>query len=278
MPDPTTFDIASVAAVSDGQVCTSLDGHVLTVTINRPRQRNAINQAVCRGVGTALAAADASNDVRAVVLTGAGDAAFSAGADLKALAAGEDVIPAGEPWQTWGLAGLVGQVVSVPVIAAVNGAALGGGAEIALACDLIVAGESAVFGLPEVQRGMVAGAGGAFRLVQQLPGRVALQMLMTGEPITSGRAQAMGLVNEVVADRETLTAAQALAGRIARNAPLAVRAAKRIALGIEGSDRPADREHWERTGREVAAVMLSEDAAEGPRAFAEKRPPVFVGR
>ncbi|MFZ2175042.1 MAG: enoyl-CoA hydratase/isomerase family protein, partial [Rhodococcus sp. (in: high G+C Gram-positive bacteria)] len=138
----------SQQTTTEDEVLVDFDEHVLTVTINRPRARNAINENVCRLVGSALERAEEDRDVRVVVLTAAGDLAFSAGADLKALAGGVPVVPEGEPWQRWGLAGVVGHYISKPIIAAVNGAALGGGAEIALACDLIVAARSASFGLP----------------------------------------------------------------------------------------------------------------------------------
>jgi crotonobetainyl-CoA hydratase len=251
-------------------------GHVLIVTINRPDARNAVNQAVCVGVGDALEEAEHDNDVRAVVLTGAGDRAFCAGADLKAITRGERIIPEGR--EAWGLAGFVGHYISKPTIAAVNGAAIGGGTELALASDLIVAARSATFGLPEVQRGLVAGAGGAFRLTQQLPMRVALEMLLTGDPITAERALELNLVNRVVEVDQVLAEAVALAERIASNAPLSVRATKRIALGFQGEGRPADVPLWELTAKETATVTGSLDAVEGPRAFAEKRAPVWQGR
>ncbi|MFZ2174962.1 MAG: enoyl-CoA hydratase-related protein, partial [Rhodococcus sp. (in: high G+C Gram-positive bacteria)] len=168
--------------------------------------------------------------------------------------------------------------ISKPIIAAVNGAALGGGAEIALACDLIVAARSASFGLPEVRRGLVAGAGGAFRLVDQVPRRVAMQMLLTGEAIDADRALELDLINMVVPDDQVRSAAAELARTIASNAPLAVQAAKRIARGQDGDACPGESEHWARTAREVDVLMASSDAAEGPRAFAEKRPPVWSGR
>jgi crotonobetainyl-CoA hydratase len=250
----------------------------MIITINRPEARNAVNEAVCLGVGDAMEEADRDVDVRVVVLTGAGDKAFCAGADLKAIMRGERIIPEGEQRRQWGLAGFVGHYIGKPTIAAVNGAAMGGGTEIALASDLVVAADTATFGLPEVRRGLVAGAGGAFRLATQVPHRIGLELLFTGEAIDATRALALGLVNRVVPATQVVEAAIELAERIAANAPLAVQATKRIALGYQGSDRPADAQLWELTAKEGAAVGGSADAKEGPRAFAEKREPVFTGR
>ncbi|MEO3787560.1 crotonase/enoyl-CoA hydratase family protein [Actinocorallia sp. B10E7] len=258
------------------EVLVERQGHVMIVTINRPEARNAVNEAVCLGVGDALAEAEQDREVRVLVLTGAGDRAFCAGADLKALARGERIIPEGR--EAWGLAGFVGHPISKPTIAAVNGSALGGGTEIVLASDLAVAAETAVFGLPEVRRGLVAAAGGAFRLVRQVPPRVGLELLLTGEPVTAARALELGLVNRVVPADRVLEEAVALAETIAANAPLSVQASKRIALGLRDGGRPAEAAPWELTAKETAAVLASQDAAEGPLAFAEKRDPVWQGR
>ena len=161
-------------------------GNVLLVTIDRPEARNAVNGEVSTQLGDALHEADTDPELRVVVLTGAGDQSFCAGADLKAISRGEDIFPAEN--RQWGFAGMVQHYVSVPVIAAVNGTALGGGTEIALASDLVVAADHATFGLPEVKRGLVAAAGGAFRLPEQLPHRIAMEMMLTGEPISARRA------------------------------------------------------------------------------------------
>jgi crotonobetainyl-CoA hydratase len=251
-------------------------GHVLLVTINRPQARNAVNAAVCIGVGDALEQADRDPAVRVVVLTGAGDKAFCAGADLKAIARGEQIIPAG--YEQWGLAGWVSHPISKPTIAAVNGVAVGGGTEIVLASDLVVAADTAAFGLPEVQRGLVAGAGGAFRLVEQVPLRIGMEMLLTGDPIDAARALELHLVNRVVPAGEVVEAALALAEKIASNAPLSVQASKKIALGLVDGDRPAERAGWDITTEAIKMTMGSADAVEGPRAFAEKRVPVWTGR
>ena len=253
-------------------------GHVMIVTINRPEARNAVNEAVWVGAGDALAEADRDVDVRVVVITGAGEQSFCAGADLKALSRGERIAPADPETLAWGFAGIVSHAISKPLIAAVNGTALGGGTEIALACDLAMAAEGASFGLPEVKRGILAGAGGAFRLARQLPGKIAMEMLLTGDPIDASRALELGLINAVVPRAGLIDAAVALAERIAVNAPLSVQASKRIALGIVDGRIASDDAAWAQTRKESATVMRSEDAREGPKAFAEKRAPVWKGR
>ncbi|MBB1011182.1 short chain enoyl-CoA hydratase [Dietzia kunjamensis] len=250
--------------------------HVLLVTLDRPEARNAVNGEVSTLLGNALHEADTDPGIRVVVITGAGERSFCAGADLKAISRGEDIFPAEN--RQWGFAGMMQQYVSVPVIGAVNGTALGGGCEIALACDLVVAADHAVFGLPEVRRGLIAAAGGAFRLPAQLPHRVAMEMMLTGEPITAGRALDLHLINHVVPADRLLDTALELAGTIAANAPLAVQGTKRVALGITDGGRPAEVDQWEVNDTETITVMTSEDAAEGPRAFAEKRAPVWKAR
>ncbi|WP_138842905.1 crotonase/enoyl-CoA hydratase family protein [Rhodococcus pyridinivorans] len=248
-------------------------GNILLITLNRPDARNAVNAEMCLVVGDALEEADRDPEIRAVVLTGAGDKAFCAGADLKAITRGERVIPEGR--EEWGLAGYVGHRITKPTIAAVNGPALGGGTELVLASDLVVAADTAVFGLPEVKRGLIAGAGGAFRLAAKLPPAVAMELLMTGESITAQRALELHLVNRVVPAADVVATALALAETIASNAPLAVQAHKRIALSQWTS---SDEIGWKTTSDALPTIASSEDAKEGPRAFAEKRAPVWTGR
>lgn len=257
-------------------VLTEHRGHVLLVTINRPQARNALDLDVATRLADAFDAAEADPAVRCVVLTGAGDQAFSAGADLKALARGERAIVPGR--EHYGFAGVVRHPMSTPVIAAVNGAALGGGTELALAADLVVAAEHATFGVPEVKRGLLAAAGGVFRLPEQLPRKVAMRLVLTGEPMGADEALRWGLVNEVVPAAEVVPTAIALAEVIAANAPLAVQASKRLALGMVHGDRPGEAGAWDRTGGEMARLLASADAAEGMAAFAEKRPPQWTAR
>lgn len=251
-------------------------GNVLVITLNRPAARNAVNGAVSAAVGDALEAANGDPEVRAVVITGAGDQSFCAGADLKAIGRGEDVMHPTHP--QWGFAGYVRHYIDKPTIAAVNGTALGGGSEIVLASDLVVAEESAQLGLPEVKRGLMAGAGGVFRLVDQLPRKIAMELIFTGDPISASDALKWGLVNEVVGDGGALEAAIRLAERITANAPLSVWASKRVAYGVDGGVVTGEERHWDRTEAEFATLLKSADAMEGPRAFTEKRPPVWTAR
>lgn len=251
-------------------------GNVMVVTINRPEARNAVNGAVSIGVGDALDEAQHDIEVRAVVITGSGDKSFCAGADLKAISRRENLYHPdhGE----WGFAGYVHHFIDKPTIAAVNGTALGGGTELALASDLVVADERAKFGLPEVKRGLIAAAGGVFRIVQQLPRKVGMELLLTGEPITASDAYEWGLINQVVKEGSVLEAALALAARVTVNAPLSVQASKRIAYGVDNGVVTDEEAGWQRTMNEMRALLRSEDAKEGPLAFAEKREPVWKAR
>lgn len=251
-------------------------GNVMVITINRPQARNAVNAAVSTAVGDALQQADHDPQVRAVIITGAGDKSFCAGADLKAIARRENIYHPehGE----WGFAGYVHHFIDKPTIAAVNGTAFGGGTELALASDLVVAADSAQFGLPEVKRGLIAAAGGVFRIVEQLPRKIALELLFTGEPMSAADAARWGLINQVVPDGTVLDAALALAERVTVNAPLSVQASKRVAYGADDGVIPAEEPGWGRITREFATLLASQDAKEGPRAFAEKREPVWQAR
>ncbi len=260
-------------------VLTELVGHVLVVTLNRPEARNAVNAALTQGLGDALERAAGDPEIRVVVLAGAGARTFCAGADLKAISRGEALNPPGT--EAWGFAGFVNHPISKPVVAAVHASALGGGLELVLACDLVVAAESATFGLPEVRRGLMAAAGGLIRLPEQLPRKLAMQVILTGEPITAETALRWGLVNEVVPTERVHEAAMDLAQRIAANAPLAVQASKRIALGMGSGDEaglPQERAAWRANDEAMIALMSSEDAIEGPTAFAQKRDPVWKAR
>lgn len=253
-------------------------GHILIATINRPEARNAVNAAVHVGLGTALERAENDPEIRAVIITGTGDQSFCAGADLKALSRGERLEPEDKVQRQWGFAGTVRHPISKPVIAAVNGFALGGGTELALYADLVVAADHAQFGLPEVKRGLFAAAGGAFRIVQQLPQKLAMEVLLVGEPFSATRALELGFVNRVVPLAQLMDSAIELAEKIAANAPLSVRGSKRIARGINEGQIDSDEAFWEANRREAKVVMTSEDAREGPLAFAQKRAPVWKAK
>jgi enoyl-CoA hydratase len=241
-------------------------GAVQLITINRPEARNALNRAVADGISAAVDELDASRDLQVGVLTGAGGV-FSAGMDLKAWVSGETPEIDGR-----GLCGITRQAPAKPLIAAVEGWALAGGFELVLACDLVVAGQSAKFGVPEVKRSLVAGGGGALLLPQRVPRAVALELLLTGDAIDAERARAVGLLNRVVPDGHAVAAAVQLADVIAANGPLAIAATKRIAL--QGPRWPPDRS-WDLQAEVMNPVFSSADALEGAAAFAEKRTPVW---
>ncbi|AHD23017.1 enoyl-CoA hydratase [Rhodococcus pyridinivorans SB3094] len=251
--------------------------HVLLVTINRPKAANSINADVHQALGEAWDRAEEDRDVRVVVLTGAGGAVFCGGADLEALGTeGPDGVTPPETAH-WGFAGVVKHHISKPVIAAVNGTALGGGTELALASDLVVASETAEFGLPEVHRGLIAGAGGVFRIGQAIPRAVAMELVLTGKPMSSADALRWGLVNRIVPQDEVLDTALALAADIAKGAPLAVQASKTVARGIIDGNVPAEDLPWELTDKALARLTTSADTLEGVMAFIQKREPVWKG-
>jgi enoyl-CoA hydratase len=244
-------------------------GHVEVLTINRPEARNAINRATAIALGAALDECDADDDVWVVVLTAAGDKAFSAGMDLKAFAAGEF------PITEQGFGGITKREFSKPLIAAANGSALAGGFEMMISCDMVVAAEHAKFGIPEASRGLVAGAGGLIRLPKLVPLAVAYEMALTADPIDADRAYELGLVNRVVPGDQVLDVAVALAERIAQNAPLAVRTSKDI---MKRSRELTEADAWGASDEAFAAIGASADAMEGAVAFAEKRAPNWQGK
>ena len=247
-------------------------GHVAVLTINRPEARNAVNGEVASGIEEAIDRIEADDDTWVGVLTGAGTV-FCAGADLKAISSGD---AAGLNTQKGGFAGIVRRERAKPIIAAVDGRAFAGGCEIALACDLIVASTAAEFGLPEVKRSLVAAGGGLFRLPQALPPKIAMELVLTGDPIKAERAHALGMVNELVDEGQAVEAAVALAERICVNAPLAVRESRNVVLKALGVDK--EKELWDLGNAAFAKVAQSEDFGEGPRAFIEKRAPQWKGR
>lgn len=259
-------------------VLTERNGNILIITINRAEARNAVNAHVHVGVGLALEEADADPEIRAVIITGAGEKSFCAGADLVAISRGEQLIPADKTQAAWGFAGIVSHPISKPIIAAVNGFAFGGGCEIALSADLVVAADHAQFGLPEVKVGLFAAAGGAFRIARQLPHKIAMEHLLTGDPFDAPTALKYGFANRVVPLADLLPTAIALAEKIASNAPLSIQASKRIALGIINGEVPTEADDWATNTRERNVVFTSEDAREGPLAFAQKRKPEWKAR
>jgi enoyl-CoA hydratase/carnithine racemase len=250
-------------------VLTEPRGRVLLITINRPDQRNAVNAAVATGIAGALDHLDADPDLAIGVITGAGKG-FCSGMDLKAFVSGE------RPWAgDRGFAGITQRAAAKPLIAAIEGFAVAGGLEVALACDLIVAARGARLGIPEVKRSLVAAGGGLLRLPRMLPRNVAMEMALTGDPIPAERGYELGLVNRLSEPGAALETALELADVIAQNGPLALAATKRI-LNVS-VDWP-DTEFFTRQAEITEPVMASEDAREGATAFAEKRPPVWRGR
>lgn len=256
----------------DPEVLTEMIGaHVLLVTLNRPHKRNAIDVAAARALAASVCLAERDDNVRVAILTGAGASCFCAGADLADIAAGRgDQLSVGGN----GLGGFVHAPRTKPWIAAVRGMALGGGLELAMACDLLVAADDAVLVLPEVRRGLLAAAGGVYRAPLALPRALALEMLLTGAPLAARRAHAHGMVNYLVPDAEVLACATALAHTVAANAPLAVRASLAIARAAHHAGEPELRARMEAA---IAQLGASDDAREGVAAFAEKRAPRWSG-
>jgi enoyl-CoA hydratase len=247
---------------------TDVSGGIAVITIDRPQARNAVNGEVARGIAAAVDEFDSRSDVSVLVLTGAGGT-FSAGMDLKGFLSGDNPTVAGR-----GFAGIVEMPPSKPVIAAVEGYALAGGFELVLSCDLVVASEEARFGLPEVRRGLVAGAGGLLRLPSRIPYHLAMEIALTGEHFTAARLAEAGLVNRIVPAGQALAGARELAEKVALGAPLALAASKRVI--VESADWPAA-EAFARQSEIISPIFTSKDAMEGAIAFAEKRAPNWRG-
>jgi enoyl-CoA hydratase len=254
--------------MTDAVVTEVADG-IAVITINRPEARNAVNGEVARGIAAAIDEFDARSDVRVLVLTGAGGS-FCAGMDLKGFLAGDTPVAPGR-----GFAGITERPPLKPVIAAVEGYALAGGFEIVLACDLVVASDAALFGLPEVRRGLVAGAGGLLRLARRVPYHLAMEIVLSGEHFPAARLAEAGLVSRLVPAGQALAGARELAARLAQGAPLALAASKRVI--VESPDW-GSAEAFALQGEIINPVFGSADAIEGAVAFAEKRAPVWRGK
>lgn len=249
-----------------------LNDAIATITLDRPDDRNAVDLQMCDAMYDALEKFEADPHARVAILTGAGPV-FCAGADLKAFAAGDGPKIAAH---RGGFGGFVRYRRSKPVIAAINGHALAGGLELVLACELAVAANTALFGLPEVTVGLMAGGGGAIRLPAEVPPKVAFRMLLTGKPIDAADALRYGLVNQVVNPDEVLPAALALADEVVAAAPLGVAASLRIARTVLGLRDEANA--WCISDDTMEAIFESEDAREGMQAFVDKRQPTWTSR
>ncbi len=265
MPDETP------ARPGDETVMVEVRGNVVVIRLNRPEARNAVNGPLAAGLEAGIDRLESDDSLWVGVITGAREF-FCAGADLKLINAGRG----GEiSTDRGGFAGIVARERVKPVIAAVEGPALAGGLEITLSCDLVVASRQSRFGIPEVKRSLVAGAGGVFRLGRVLPRNVALEMGLTGDPIDAQRAYDLGLVNVLTEPGEALAGAVDLAGRISANAPLAVQSTRALMMGLADVD---DREGFARSTEAMVALAATEDFSEGLDAFIEKRPPKWKGR
>ena len=249
-----------------------VDEHIAVITLNRPEVRNAMSSKLSAAVEYLVKKVEADPNLRVGILTSSNDKVFCAGADLSEIAAGQGhriATPDG------GFAGFVDARRDKPWIAAVKGYALAGGGELTLACDMIVASEDARFGLPEVKRGLFAGAGGVHRIVRALPRNIGLELVATGEPLDAGRAYELGLVNRLAPTEKVLETALELARVIAANAPVSVRESLKVARRAQ-EETDADLRKASAAGSNV--VRETEDAKEGPRAFLEKRAPRWTGR
>jgi enoyl-CoA hydratase len=246
--------------------------HVALVTIERPEARNAVNAAVAQGIARGVDVTEADADAWVVLITGAGGKSFCAGADLKEVAAGRAMTLRTEQG---GFAGFTHRARDKPWIAAVDGFAVGGGCEIALACDMIVAGETAVFGLPEPKRGLIAAAGGIYRLPRVLPRQIALELIATGADLPAARAYAFGMVNRLAPAGQVLDEALKLAAEICACAPVAVAESLKVArVAADYDDATLKQQTVKATERNARTL----DFQEGPRAFIEKRAPHWCGR
>lgn len=263
----------SEGVLGHASIATEWIDRVASIRVRRPQTANAFDRDLATAFGDAVHAA-VQRGVRAIVISGEGRG-FSAGLDLRAFAAGD--LGAHETRPEWGFAGFTRQSVPVPVIAAVQGFAIGGGAEIALAADLVVAEADAVFSFPETGHGLIAGAGGPLRLAQMLPPQLATELLLTGRGLSGAEAHAHGLVNIVAPPGGALEVALELAAKIAERSPVATRATLRLVRAAV-SDTHGENRWWAMNTAELARVATSADAAEGAAAFADRRAPRWPAR
>jgi enoyl-CoA hydratase len=250
------------------EVLTEVRDGIFIITLNRPEAKNAANKALSEGVAAALDRLDSEDELRVGIIAGAGGT-FCSGMDLKGFLMGELPFVAGR-----GFAGITEAPPKKPLIAAVNGFALAGGFEIMLSCDLVVANKDAKFGIPEAKRGLAAAAGGLVRLPRQISPRLAMELALTGDFITAGRAYEMGLINSVT-EGDAMDGALALAARITANGPLAVARSKQV---IVESREWSESEMWQKQTETLGNLFVTEDAREGAAAFAQKRKPEWKGR
>jgi enoyl-CoA hydratase len=259
------------AAPEEGELVKfETQGHVAVFTLDRPKAMNAVSGALSQRFEALLERFEADDNLWIGVVCSSHAKVFAAGADLKAISRGENLAT-----KKGGFAGMVHFPRTKPLIAAVDGAALAGGCEIVLSCDMVVASKSARFGLPEVKRSLVPAAGGLFRLPRKIPQAVAMEMLLTGDPLPAERMYQLGLVNQLTETGQALAGALALAKRIEVNAPLAVREARKVAVSLELAD---DARAWKESAESIKRLSQTPDFFEGPKAFAEKREPKWTGK
>lgn len=251
------------------EVLVSVEDGVMVVTLNRPQAKNAANKAIAVGVAAAMDELDSNPEIYVAIITGAGGT-FCSGMDLKAFVSGESPVVEGR-----GFAGVTEKPPQKPLIGAIEGYALAGGCELAMCCDMLVAAESAKFGIPEAKRGLVAGAGGLIRFPRQIPYRIAMEYALTGDFFSAQRAYELGFVNRLAETGKALEAAKELAKAIAANGPMATAGSKRV---IAESQDWSTSDMWEKQNKIIEPIFTSEDAIEGATAFAEKRAPQWKGK
>lgn len=255
---------------------TEIDNGIFIIVLDRPDAKNALNSKMWEELCHAFDELENNSSLRCCIITNAGDC-FCAGADLKEIAAGSWHAPKG--YENSGFAGCTKRFITKPLIAAINGKAIGGGIELMMACDLAIASEDSIFSLPEPRRGLTAAGGGTLmRIMRQVPSRIAMELMLVCEPFNAQQAQECFLINKVVPKGEVLDAAKEMAQKICLGAPLAVEYTKRTAYETQGSSVMYPSEGWDIVEKYEKITQNSEDKIEGARAFAEKRQPVWKGR